>query len=103
MNEVGNLLVENKKISQIRLGIREKTLMSIGIFTLFLAGIMLFGSMITEEQIAITPLIHEDNNPIFMLKLKPLSVRYNKLENQIMLKYLEILVSLIYKIGRAHV
>ncbi|MBC5997395.1 ABC transporter permease [Romboutsia ilealis] len=62
MNEVGNLLVENKKISQIRLGIREKTLMSIGIFTLFLAGIMLFGSMITEEQIAIN-LLNKNQAP----------------------------------------
>ena len=62
MNEVGNLLVENKKISQIRLGIREKTLMSIGIFTLFLAGIMLFGSMITEEQITIN-LLNKNKSP----------------------------------------
>lgn len=62
MNEVGNLLVENKKRSQIRLGVREKTLMSIGIFTLFLAGIMLFGSMITEEQIAIS-LLNKNQAP----------------------------------------
>ena len=62
MNEVGNLLVENKKRSQIRLGIREKTLMSIGIFTLFLAGIMLFGSMITEEQITIN-LLNKNKSP----------------------------------------
>ena len=62
MNEVGNLLVENKKRSQIRLGVREKTLMSIGIFTLFLAGIMLFGSIITEEQIAIS-LLNKNQAP----------------------------------------
>ena len=62
MNEVGNLLVENKKRSQIRLGVREKTLMSIGIFTLFLAGIMLFGSIITEEQIAIN-LLNKNQAP----------------------------------------
>ena len=62
MNEVGNLLVENKKRSQLRLGVREKTLMSIGIFTLFLAGIMLFGSIITEEQIAIS-LLNKNQAP----------------------------------------
>ena len=62
MNEVGNLLVENKKRSQIRLGVREKTLMCIGIFTLFLAGIMLFGSIITEEQIAIS-LLNKNQAP----------------------------------------
>ena len=62
MNEVGNLLVENKKRSPIRLGVREKTLMSIGIFTLFLAGIMLFGSIITEEQIAIS-LLNKNQAP----------------------------------------
>ena len=62
MNEVGNLLVENKKRSQTRLGVREKTLMSIGIFTLFLAGIMLFGSIITEEQIAIS-LLNKNQAP----------------------------------------
>ncbi|MGL5755977.1 MAG: ABC transporter permease [Paraclostridium sp.] len=48
--------IENKKISKIifNIGIREKTILSIIIFSCFLIGIIAFGSFISEEQIAIS-------------------------------------------------
>lgn len=48
--------VISKKYNKIvfNIGIREKTILSIIIFSVFLIGIMVFGSFISEEQIAIS-------------------------------------------------
>ncbi|WP_122639375.1 ABC transporter permease [Romboutsia sp. Marseille-P6047] len=62
MNEARNVYIDNNKRSQISFGIREKTLISIGIFTIFLGSIIIFGSLITEEQISIN-LLNKNQAP----------------------------------------
>ncbi len=61
MNEAQKVYINNKG-SQINFGIREKTLISIGVFTIFLGSIIIFGSLITEEQISIN-LLNKNQSP----------------------------------------
>lgn len=53
---------ENKLM--ISMGIREKTILAIIIFSIFLIGIIVFGSLIKEEQIAIS-LVDKNLSPSF--------------------------------------
>lgn len=62
MNEIRSVYFENTKESQIKLGIREKTLISIVVFTVFLLSIMVFGDMISEDQIGIN-LLNKNQSP----------------------------------------
>ncbi|MBE6054872.1 MAG: ABC transporter permease [Clostridium sartagoforme] len=54
MSEIQSIYQNIKKASKIKLGIREKTLLSIASFTIFLFGIIIFGNLITEEHIKIS-------------------------------------------------
>ncbi|MGL5315490.1 MAG: ABC transporter permease [Peptostreptococcaceae bacterium] len=49
-----NIIVLKDKKPLFKLGIREKTILSIILFTLFLTSIMIFGSLITNDQLAIS-------------------------------------------------
>ncbi|RDY25373.1 ABC transporter permease [Romboutsia weinsteinii] len=53
MSQLQKAYQASNKIPQKRFGIREKTLLAIGIFTLFLGGIIIFGNTITPEHIKI--------------------------------------------------
>lgn len=56
MSELQSMYVELKKDSKFkyRLGVREKTLLSIALFSLFLGIIMIMGSMISTDNISIS-------------------------------------------------
>lgn len=53
MEQLQNEYINPQQLSQKRFGVREKTLLSIGVFTVFLVGIIVFGNTITPEHIKI--------------------------------------------------
>ncbi|MGL5328618.1 MAG: ABC transporter permease [Peptostreptococcaceae bacterium] len=53
MAQLQNEYTSSQRLPQKRFGVREKTLLSIAIFTLFLGGIIVFGNTITPEHIKI--------------------------------------------------
>ncbi|MGL5693471.1 MAG: ABC transporter permease [Peptostreptococcaceae bacterium] len=53
MAQLHNEYIGSEILSQKRFGVREKTILSIAIFTIFLGGIIVFGNTITPEHIKI--------------------------------------------------